>query len=121
MSSRGGSKADVAISDGSPDCVRDCFVALLLAMTAMSATAATADTYPDRPIRYIVPSAAGGGADISARQLTSELTVQMKQQIVIDNRPSAGGLIGVQLLVGAPPDGYTLGYGNMGYLAINPS
>jgi tripartite-type tricarboxylate transporter receptor subunit TctC len=75
--------------------------------------------YPERPIRYIVPSAAGGGADISARMLTTELSQQLKQQFVIDNRPSSGGLIGVQLLTQARPDGYTLGYGNMTYLAIN--
>src|SRR3954464_3508537 len=77
--------------------------------------------YPDRPIRYIVPSAPGGGADISARLLTTELAQQFKQQFVIDNRPSSGGLIGVQLLTQSRPDGYTLGYGNMVYLAINPS
>lgn len=77
--------------------------------------------YPERPVRYIVPSAAGGGADISARQLTAELATQMKQQFVIDNRPSSGGLIGVQLLASSRPDGYTLGYGNMVYLAINQS
>ena len=93
---------------------------LFVAVCALTATNAAAE-YPDRPIRYLVPSAAGGGADIAARQLTAELAVQMKQQFVIDNRPSAGGLIGMQLLVGSPPDGYTLGYGNMGYLAINPS
>ena len=93
------------------------FVAVCAALTAANAAA----EYPDRPIRYIVPSAPGGGADISARQLTAELAAQMKQQFVIDNRPSAGGLIGMQLLVGSPPDGYTLGYGNMVYLAINPS
>ena len=75
--------------------------------------------YPERPIRYIVPSAAGGGADISARLLTAELAAQLKQQFVIDNRPSSGGLIGVQLLAKSRPDGYTLGYGNMVYLAIN--
>lgn len=83
-------------------------------------TAAAAE-YPDRPIRYIVPSAAGGGADISARLLTAELASQFGQQFVIDNRPSSGGLIGMQLLTKSRPDGYTLGYGNMGYLAINPS
>jgi len=93
------------------------FVAVYAALTTTNAAA----EYPDRPIRYIVPSAPGGGADIAARLLTAELAVQMKQQFVIDNRPSAGGLIGMQLLVGSPPDGYTLGYGNMGYLAINPS
>jgi tripartite-type tricarboxylate transporter receptor subunit TctC len=77
--------------------------------------------YPERPIRYIVPSAPGGGADISARLLTNELSQTFKQQFVIDNRPSSGGLIGVQLLANSRPDGYTLGYGNMVYLAINPS
>ena len=77
--------------------------------------------YPERPIRYIVPSAAGGGADISARLLTAELASQLKQQFVIDNRPSSGGLIGMELLVRSRADGYTLGYGNMTYLAINPS
>ena len=83
------------------------------------ATAAIAADYPDRPIRYIVPSAPGGGADISARLLTTELAQQLKQQFVIDNRPGSGGLIGVQLLAQSRPDGYTLGYGNMTYLAIN--
>jgi tripartite-type tricarboxylate transporter receptor subunit TctC len=77
--------------------------------------------YPERPIRYIVPSAPGGGADISARLLTAELASQLNQQFVIDNRPSSGGLIGIQLLMQARPDGYTLGYGNMVYLAINPT
>src|SRR6185503_16654864 len=96
-----------------------CFVAVLLAMTAVEALAASGDSYPERPIRYIVPSAAGGGADISARLLTTELAARLKQQFVIDNRPSSGGLIGVQLLTQSRPDGYTLGYGNMVYLAIN--
>ena len=77
--------------------------------------------YPDRPIRYIVPSAAGNGADISARILTAELAPQMKAQFVIDNRPTAGGVIGVGMLARAPADGYTLGYANMVYLAIFPS
>ena len=77
--------------------------------------------YPDRPIRYIVPVAVGGAGDISARLLTSELAIQMNQPFVIDNRASSGGIIGVQLLAGTRPDGYTLGYGNMVHLAINQS
>lgn len=90
---------------------------VLLAFFAGVAGAA----YPERPIRYIVPSAAGGGADISARLVTSYLSGELKQQFVVDNRPSSAGLIGMELLVRARPDGYTLGYGNMTYLAINPS
>ena len=90
-------------------------------IVAVACSALAHAEYPDRPIRYIVPSAPGGGADISARLLTAELSQQLKQQFVIDNRPSSGGLIGVQLLAKSRPDGYTLGYGNMTYLAINPS
>ena len=93
----------------------------LLFLLACCIAPAFAAQYPERPIRYIVPSAAGGGADISARLLTSHLSTQLKQQFVIDNRPSSAGLIGMELLVRARPDGYTLGYGNMTYLAINPS
>ena len=96
------------------------YAAAALALCAATVHAAGAD-YPERPVRYVVPSAAGGGADISARMLTNELAQQMKQQFVIDNRPSSGGLIGMQLLVNSRPDGYTLGYGNMVYLAINPT
>src|SRR6185369_17473298 len=96
-------------------------VALLIAtIGALHLPSARAD-YPDRPIRYIVPSAAGNGADISARMLTAELANQMKAQFVIDNRPTAGGVIGVGMLARAPADGYTLGYANMVYLAIFPS
>ena len=95
--------------------------AALFACSVCATTLTAAADYPDRPIRYIVPSAAGGGADISARLLTAELASQMGQQFVIDNRPSSGGLIGMQLLTKSRPDGYTLGYGNMVYLAINPS
>jgi tripartite-type tricarboxylate transporter receptor subunit TctC len=95
--------------------------AALMTLTACAIAHGARAEYPERPIRYIVPSAAGGGADISARLLTSELAVQLKQPFVIDNRPSSGGLIGVQLVAKSRPDGYTLGYGNMVYLAINPS
>lgn len=77
--------------------------------------------YPERPIRYIVPSAAGGGADALARILAAELTRQMGQQIVVDNRAGASGGIGMEMLVRANPDGYTIGYGNTPLLAINRS
>ena len=98
--------------------MRRAAVSVCFAIAATVALDARAE-YPERPIRYIVPSAPGGGADISARLLTTELAVQLKQQFVIDNRPGSAGLIGIQLLTQARPDGYTLGYGNMTYLAIN--
>src|SRR5258707_5648737 len=96
-------------------------VALLIAVSGVLPLPAARADYPDRPIRYIVPSAAGNGADISARMLTAELATQMKAQFVIDNRPTAGGVIGVGMLARSPADGYTLGYANMVYLAIFPS
>ena len=96
--------------------LRTCAIALatLTAGTAIGA-------YPDRPIRYIVPSAAGGGADALARILAGELTKQLGQQVVVDNRAGASGGIGMDLLVRAYPDGYTIGYGNTPLLAINKS
>ncbi|MGH8702061.1 MAG: Bug family tripartite tricarboxylate transporter substrate binding protein [Burkholderiales bacterium] len=82
---------------------------------------ACAQDYPTKPIRLIVPSAAGGAPDINARLLASELVKQMGRQIVVDNRPGAAGSIGMELVVRAVPDGYTIGYGTVPALAINRS
>jgi len=76
--------------------------------------------YPSRPLRLIVPSAAGGGADVVAREVANELVKQMGQQVVIDNRPGASSIIGYEALKRASPDGYTLGYVNT-TIASNPS
>jgi tripartite-type tricarboxylate transporter receptor subunit TctC len=94
--------------------------AYVFALTAFNAGTAGA-AYPDRPIRYVVPSAAGGGADALARILAGELTKQLGQQVVVDNRAGASGAIGMDMLVRANPDGYTIGYGNTPLLAINKS
>jgi tripartite-type tricarboxylate transporter receptor subunit TctC len=77
--------------------------------------------WPDRPIKLIVPSAAGGAPDVICRILTTELAKSLGQAIIVDNKPGASGNIGMQELVRAAPDGYTLGYGNVGTLAINKS
>lgn len=82
---------------------------------------ARASAWPDKPIRLIVPSQAGGSPDIVCRILASELTRLLGQAIVIDNRPGAGGNIGMQEIVRSAADGYTLGYANVGTLAINKS
>ena len=95
-----------------PAVITLCSAAFLLAANA-------AAEYPDRPLRYIVPQAAGSASDTSARIIGHELTRILGQQVVVDNRPGGGLTIGIEMVVRAPPDGYTVGYGNIGGLAIN--
>ena len=93
----------------------------VLAGAAASAHAATKDAaaaYPERPIRYVLGSAAGGGPDIAARVVMAQVARQLGQQIVIDNRPGASGSIGTEVIARATPDGYTIGHGNIQTLAI---
>ena len=77
--------------------------------------------YPERPIRLIISSAAGGSPDVVTRILAAELVKQMGQQIIIDNRPGGAQTIGTEMVVHATPDGYTIGYANVVTLAINKS
>jgi tripartite-type tricarboxylate transporter receptor subunit TctC len=99
---------------------RRAFVQLGAAAAVASPFAAHA-AWPDRPIRLIIPSAAGGSPDLICRILTNELSRVLGQGIVVDNRPGASGNIGMQEIVKSKPDGYTLGYGNVGTLSINKS
>jgi tripartite-type tricarboxylate transporter receptor subunit TctC len=91
--------------------------AALLGVPAWSGAA----DWPDRAIRLVVPSAAGGSPDAICRLLTSELSGALGQALIVDNKPGASGNIGMSYVVHAVPDGYTLGYGNVGTLAINKS
>jgi tripartite-type tricarboxylate transporter receptor subunit TctC len=75
----------------------------------------------DKPIRLVVPSAAGGSPDLICRILSTELAKLLGNGVIIDNKPGAGGAIGIQEVTRAAPDGYTLGYANVGTLAINQS
>jgi tripartite-type tricarboxylate transporter receptor subunit TctC len=77
--------------------------------------------YPEKPIRFVVPSAAGGSVDVLMRILTTQLSTQMKVPFVIENKPGASFVLGTMDIVKAAPDGYTLGYGNLVSLAINKS
>jgi tripartite-type tricarboxylate transporter receptor subunit TctC len=79
-----------------------------------------AQAYPTKPIRLIVPSASGGAPDINARYVSNEASKALGQQIVVDNRPGAGNLIGFETVARAQPDGYTLGFGVFS-LSTNPS
>ncbi len=76
-------------------------------------------TYPARPIRWVVPAAAGGAADITVRLVAADLARRLKQQIVIDNRPGASGTLGLDLVAKAAGDGYTIGTANTTNFSIN--
>lgn len=80
---------------------------VLLAACSQTAVAATA-AYPVRPIRMIAPISAGGGADVAARLLAKSLTDTLQQQVIIDNRPGGGSIIGTTAAASATPDGYTI-------------
>ena len=82
--------------------------AFIIAATALVPHAVHAQAYPAKPVRVIVPFAPGGGSDITARQVSHKLSENLGQQFVVDNRGGAAGLIGLELVAKAPPDGYTL-------------
>ena len=88
---------------------------------ALAASAALAQPYPNKPIKLIVPFPPGGGTDLMARTVANKLTEANKWTVVIDNKPGAGGNIGVDTTAKAPADGYTLVMGQTSNLAIAPS
>src|SRR3954468_4917486 len=92
-------------------------VGLLLALACVLPRAAVAD-FPERPVRLIVPQAAGSATDTVARLLAAELPAQLGQQVVVENRPGGALTIGISLVAKAPPDGYTIGMGPIGAMAI---
>src|ERR1700687_5578421 len=77
-------------------------------------------SYPNRPVKMIVPFAPGGASDFVARIVTPKLGEALGQQIIIDNRAGASGNIGLEAAAKAAPDGYTIFLGNIGTIAINP-
>jgi len=87
----------------------------LLALIAFAAEAA----YPEKPVRFVVPSAPGGSVDVLMRILTQQLSTQMGVAFVVENKPGASFVPGTMDIVKAAPDGYTLGYGNIVSLAVN--
>jgi tripartite-type tricarboxylate transporter receptor subunit TctC len=95
-------------------------LSLAFLFATLGATAAVAQTYPARPIRLVVPFAAGGPADFLGRVLGQKLGETLGQQIVVDNRPGANTILGAQAVARADPDGYTLLMAIDGTLVMNP-
>src|SRR5215831_7844937 len=91
------------------------------ALLALLAAPAAAQDYPVRPITLIVPYAAGGGNDVMARIVADKMSAALRQQIVVENRGGAGGSIATRQVAKSEPDGYTLGLGGTGTLAIDPT
>src|SRR5258705_374233 len=94
-------------------------VGIVLALTGAPAQAQ--ETWPARPVKFIVPSSPGGGTDLYARQLAQALSESLRQQFIVDNRPGASGNIGAEAAAKAAPDGYTFLVTANPAIAVNPS
>ena len=98
---------------------------LLLAVAAAgliaAATSAPAQPYPNRPIKLVVPLVAGGPPDVVARVIADAISPRLKQTVVVENRPGAGGTVGTQSVAASPPDGYTLLFAGTTSLSIAPA
>lgn len=88
---------------------------------ASVACIAHGQAYPSRPIHFLVPFTVGGGADIAARTIAQNLGEELGQQIVVDNRPGSGGVLGMELAATSSANGYTLVIGNIGTIAVAPA
>ena len=94
-------------------------LAALAAVHCLASPAAAQD-YPDRPIRMLTPSLPGGAPDVGARVVAERLSVRLGQKVVVENRAGAGGVIALELLKNAPPNGYTIASTQIGPLTIMP-
>ena len=101
--------------------LKNCLSTLGMAVIALAGASASADTYPSKPIKIVVPFAAGGTTDLLARAVGAELQKSMGQSVIVDNRPGAGGNVGADVVAKSTPDGYTLLMGTVGTHAINQS
>ena len=96
------------------------YATLISLSVVLPAVGAQSDPYPSKPVRVVVPYAAGGSNDVVSRAITPKLSEAWKQSIIVDNRAGAGSLIGTEIVVRSVPDGYTL-LATSGALAINVS
>jgi tripartite-type tricarboxylate transporter receptor subunit TctC len=95
--------------------------ASLVSLFALALLPTVHAAWPDKPIKLIVPAAPGGTTDITARLLSEKIGAELGTTVVVENRAGAAGIIGSQALIQSPPDGYTIGFGNIGPNGINYS
>ena len=95
-------------------------LALMLGVLSLCSAGVLAQPYPSKPIRIIVPFPAGGGVDYIGRIVGKGLSERLGQQVVVDNRPGANAILGLENLKTSPPDGYTIAAASAGPLAVNP-
>jgi len=96
-----------------------CVLAGALGLLPVAVSASEADSYPSKPVRLLVPFAAGGGTDLTARRLAQALQPIVGQPVIVENRPGAGGNIGAQAAARAAPDGHTIFFGAIGPNVVN--
>lgn len=94
-------------------------ITLLCLANGFIGSAHAQENYPSKPINLIVPYGAGGSSDSRSRQLAQKMSLMLKQPIVVDNKPGAGGNIGTEFVARSTPDGYTIGMGNFAPMAVN--
>ncbi len=94
---------------------------LCVAAALLAASHASAQNFPDHPITLIIPFAPGGSTSIVGRAIADKMSEQLGEKVIVDNRPGAGGTVGTRAIAKAAPDGYTIGLGYTGTLAIGPT
>ena len=99
--------------------IQSLFISALYLGAIIPATSFAQSNYPNKSINFIVPYGAGGGADSRSRQIALKMSAILKQPIIVDNKPGAGGNIGTEFIAKAASDGYTIGMGNFAPMAVN--
>jgi tripartite-type tricarboxylate transporter receptor subunit TctC len=99
---------DGAVTPGLWHCAQRCLALAMVLLASLCAAPVFAQNYPSKPIRFLVPFTAGGGADAMARQVAPKVSERLGQQLVVENRGAAGGTVGTGVAAKAAPDGYTI-------------
>ena len=92
---------------------------LLASLVMLTSIVLAQEGYPNKPINFIVPYGAGGGADTRSRQIAQKMSLHLHQPIIVENKAGAGGNIGTEFIARAKPDGYTIGMGNFAPMSVN--